>query len=143
MRCQHETEIWQSQYLVCVCVCVCLCVCVCAQLCPTQQLPYQQFNCTFFCIPIQDISNDIILIVERLREFWTNYLSVKTPWLCFMADTLAFIIRQLSFVAHTRQSFPHKSIFYGFQTGLHTFKQLSAYYYHNIHQTIIMIFILT
>ena len=60
-----------------------------------------------------------------------------------MADTLTFIFRQLSFVAHTRQLSPHKSIFYGFQTGLHTFKQLPAYYYHNIHQIIIMIVILT
>ena len=105
----------KSDSLSILSACVRVCLCVCSVLSDSLQLPYQQFSCTSFCIPIQDILNDIILIVECLREFSTNYLSVKTPWLCFMADTLTFIFRQLSFVAHTRQLSPHKSIFYGFK----------------------------
>ena len=51
-----------------VCV-VYVCVCMCLVVSDSLQLPYQQFSCTLFCIPIQDVLNGIILIVECLREF--------------------------------------------------------------------------
>ena len=105
----------------------------------TVSISYQKFNCRAFCIPIQGILNGIILIVECLREFWTNYLSVKIPWSYFLADTLAFIFRHLSFVAHIRQSCPLSLYFCGLQTGLLTFKQPLAYYQSSHQITIIIL----